>query len=71
VIKAAHPDLDLEHLKPAPERLAEMLVGFEQAQKTANPEDRDKDGEPKLKYVFEVLNEKYFYRELKLARLFV
>lgn len=71
VLKAAHPDLDLEHLKPAPERLAEMLVGFEQAQKTANPEDRDKDGEPKLKYVFEVLNEKYFYRELKLARLFV
>lgn len=71
VLKKEHSDLDLSAFKPAEDRLIEMKDGFITAEETASSKDRDVEGRPKLKYVFELLNEKYFYRELKLARLFL
>lgn len=71
VLRDQHEDLDLGYLKPEETRFLEMKKGFEKAHEIASENDRLSDGTVKLRYVFEVLNEKYFYRELKLARLFL
>lgn len=69
-LKKDHPDLNLDQFKPAPDRLAEMLTGFQTIKSQNKKTDLSPEGKIKLRPAFDLLNEKYFYRELKLARLF-
>ena len=58
-IAATDPQLDISYLKPAPERLARIMVAFKNADGIA------------LSPVREVLGEDYSFDELRLARIFL
>ncbi len=70
-LKQQHPELDLSPYKPDSQRLAEMIAGFSAVQKQGKAEDLDAEGQARLRSVFEALEGKYEYRELKLARIFI
>lgn len=70
-LRTTDTELDMDYLRPEPKKLAEILNGFLKAKKLAKPADLDPNGQPRLKFVFELLNEKYFYRDLKLAQVFL
>jgi ATP-dependent exoDNAse (exonuclease V) alpha subunit len=70
-LRGNYPELAMDYLRPEPKKLAEMLNGFITAKTKATPEQLGPDGQPRLKFVFEILNEKYFYRDLKLAQIFL
>lgn len=65
------PFLDIDHIKPEKKDMAKMTLGFIMAEGKAKKDDRDSDGNVKLRFVFETLKEEYFYRDLKRARLFM
>lgn len=70
-LTAADPDLDLSAMKPKARVLKEIEMGFRLVHQRGNKDDFDQLGRVRLRPVFDVLEEKYFYRDLKIARLFI
>ncbi len=70
-LKTENPKLDLKYLQPKEKDLAQIAQGFATARATAKPKDRLANGNIKLRFVFDILQEKYNFRELKLAQLFL
>ncbi|KKP69219.1 MAG: hypothetical protein UR66_C0001G0101 [Candidatus Moranbacteria bacterium GW2011_GWE1_35_17] len=69
-IKKLLPELDIEHLKPKAEILCLVLGKAKEIKNKKNPDDFSQDGQIRLRPIFEGLNEKISYEEIKLAMLF-
>lgn len=65
------PDFNISHLKP--KKKVQKLVGsaVEEIRKKNNTDDFMENGEIKLRPIFEFLNEKILYDDIKMALLFI
>ncbi|MFA6183814.1 MAG: helix-turn-helix domain-containing protein [Parcubacteria group bacterium] len=70
-IKKLLPEIDLDYLRPKGESLKLILKVVEDIKKKNNPDDFSLDGQIRLKPIFEALDEKISYDEIKLALLFL
>lgn len=69
-IRGLLPDLNIEHLKPKEEILNLVLDKAREIKAKSNPDDFLESGQIKLKSIFEGLNKKVSYEDIKLAMLF-
>lgn len=69
-IRSLLPDLNIEHLKPREEILNLVLDKAREIKAKNNQEDFLESGQVKLKSIFEGLNKKVSYEDIKLAMLF-
>jgi ATP-dependent DNA helicase PIF1 len=69
-LKRLLPDMDMDYLKPKEEILSLVLKTADKIKKDNNSENFSQDGQIKLKPIFEALNKKISYDEIKLAMLF-
>lgn len=69
-IRSLLPDLNIEHLKPKEEILNLVLDKAKEIKVKSNSDDFLESGQIKLKSIFEGLNKKVSYEDIKLAMLF-
>jgi hypothetical protein len=69
-IKELLPNIDIEHLKPKKSVLDKVLNEAGKARKENNPDHFTEGGELRLKIIFENLNKKVSYEDIRLAMLF-
>lgn len=63
--------VNIEHIKPDDEMIKPIKTAYEQLIKLDRAEDKSEDGKLKIKPIFEKLNQKYTYNEIRLALLFI
>lgn len=63
--------VNIEHIKPDDEIIKPIKTAYEQLIKLDRAEDKSEDGKLKIKPIFEKLNQKYTYNEIRLALLFI
>ncbi|MFZ2154101.1 MAG: AAA family ATPase [Candidatus Moraniibacteriota bacterium] len=69
-LKKLLPETDIDYLKPKEQILSLVLKAVDSIKKDKNPENLSQDGQVKLKPIFEFLNKKISYDDIKLAMLF-
>ena len=65
------PDFDIDYLKPKKKIIQSVAKAIEKIKKKNNPDDFLEDGKMRLRAVFECLNKKISYDDIKLALLFI
>ncbi len=69
-LKASHPDLSFDRLKPALKGMDEMLEALEEIKKRNNPDDFFENGVIRSKTLFDHLKGKFSYEQINLFKLF-
>lgn len=70
-IKELNPDFDIDYLKPKKKNLKLILNAAQEVKKRENKDDFSEDGRIKLKPVFENLDKKISYDEIRVGLLFL
>jgi ATP-dependent DNA helicase PIF1 len=65
------PDFDISYLKPKKKNLTKVSKAIKEIKRKNNPEDFLKDKGIKLRSIFEYLNEKVSYDDIKLSLFFI
>ena len=69
VLKEENPDIDLDKFMPNENTLLSVKDALEKITKRANEDDFSQDGKPRLKPIYEVLDSKVEYYEIRVALL--
>ncbi len=70
-IIAEDPECDISHLQPKSSIIERVAAAKEEIEAKNQPEDFSEKGEVKLKSIFNTLNEKVSYEDIKKALLFI